>query len=457
VAPFLGGVFGSDGPLPRDVTPWFEQRHAAVELVRSMPIRVLSLLLEPGHLRSPLAPAIAGLLPLVCLPEPDPSFRRVRRGALAYVGGWMLMAPEARFVLTALPGLAALIAVRSSAVSASSAIRRAGLRVVLEASLVAAAACAVQVAVTTEDPAGMALGRRSAAGLLAAGLPPAPYRAYANEAVNTRVPPGERVLVVSHFSTYYVERECLADYHTGRTRLAVILAEGRTAPGIARRLRQLGIRWLLFTAPGVADFAKVPGAWEVPAGAWEGFARYVRECGETVWQTDWFALLRFGAPHAPRPLPVLPAYETLAFAEADRLFGAGDAVGALARYRAAPPLLTDVGSTAVRVGIACMALGRWPEAFAALRRGRALGVEAPGLHAALVHACLQQGRTEEALAEADAARREDPLSPTAAMERARVLSALGRVDEALRAAEAARRLRPEGAVLLELAGVAAGR
>ncbi|MEK7475363.1 MAG: glycosyltransferase family 39 protein [Candidatus Coatesbacteria bacterium] len=457
VAPFLGGIFGSAGSLPADVTPWFEQQHAVAGLVRSLPIRVLSLLLEPGHLRSPLAPAIAGLLPLVCLPEGDASRRRVRRGALAYVGGWMLLAPEARFVLPALPGLAALIAVRLAAAASWPVARRAGLRVALEASLVAAAACAVQVAVTSEDPAGMALGRRSARGLLAAGLPPAPYRAYANEVVNARVSTADRVLVVSHFSTYYIDRECLADYHTGRTRLAVILAEGRNAQGIARRLRQLGIRWLLFTAPGVADFAKVPGAWEVPPGAWEGFAGCLRERGDTIWQTDWFALIRFGAPHAPRPLPVLPAYETLAFAEADRLFGAGDALAALARYRAAPPLLADVGSTALRVAVACMALGRWSEAYSSLRRARSLGVEAPGLHAALVHACIQQGRADEALAEADAARRKDPLSPAAAMERARALSALGRVDEALRAADAARRLRPEGAVLLELGRVADGR
>jgi len=456
-APFLGYAFGSAGTLPADVTPWFDRPDALVELVRSLPVRVLSLLLEPGHLRSPLAPVIAGFLPLACLPEPDPARRRVRRAVFAYVGGWMLIAPEARFVLPALPGLAALIAFRCAGAVAWSPFRRAGLRAVLEASLVAAAACAVQVAAMTADPAGMALGRRSARGLLAAGLPPAPYRAYATEAVNAYVPPADRVLVASHFSTYYLERECLADYHTGRTRLASILAEGRTARGIAKRLRQLGIRWLLFTAPGVAEFAKVPGAWEVPAGGWEALAVVLRERSEAVWQTDWFTLLRIGASHPSRPLPVLPAYETIAFGEADALFGAGDAAGALERYRAGPPLLANVGSTHLRMAAAHMALGRWPEAFAALRRARALGVDTPGLHGAFAHACLQQGRADEALVEAEAARYEDPLSPGAAMGLVSPLTALGRVDEALRMADAARRLRPEGAALAGLGHVAGGR
>ena len=451
VFPFLGSVFGASSPVPADVIPWFDRPEPLAWFFRNLPARATALLLEPGHLESPVAPVFAGLLPLVCLREPDPGRRRARRAVLAFVGGWAILVPEARFVLPALPGLAALIAVRLEAAAAWTASRRAGLRLLVEASVLAGAAWGFQIAATTTEPFGMLLGRRSALGLLAAGLPPAPYRAYAAEAVNAVVPRDDRVLVVSHFSTYYIDRECLGDFHTGRTKLAAILAEGRTAPGIARRLRQLGVRWLLFTGPGVMTFAKVPGAWDVPEGAWDGFARVMRERSQAVWQTDWFALFRLGAARAPRPLPALPAYETLAFAEADRMMAEGDPAGALARYGSPPPLLADVGSTFMRRAVACMALGRWAAADAALRRARALGVDTPGLHLALAQESLQQGRAADALPEAEAARRLDPLSPTVAMGVVPVLTVLGRPEDAVRAAEEARRLRPEGRALRAIA------
>jgi len=446
VSPLLGGVFGTHEVIPGDVTPIFSLADPMGTLVESLPARAEALLVNHGRIDGPLAAAVAGLLPLLVLVRPAGGGRPLVAFVLAYLAGWFLLSPDVRFLLPVLPvvGLAAGDAFAALFGEAARGVRVAA-RALLEAQLIAGAVYGSAVLWVFFDPLGMPLGLASVEERLQLGLPPAPYTYYMKTWVNAHVPAGDRIWFLTHPFTYYVERECVADFHFGTSQFTRLARTAPTTNAMARRFRQLGFRWLLSTGANAAQYAAIPGYYDVPAGVPTALKRLLATRADAAWQTEHFTLYRLGPPHPPRPLPALPIFEALAWERADRDLGDGRARAALGAFLAPPPLLADVGSTFVRQGDAWMTLDQPARAEAAFRRALARGADQPRVRTGLAQALLRLGRPARALEHSEAGWRESPLSAYAAAGLALNYYQLGRAEEARRMIREAVRLRPDEA------------
>ncbi|MEK7475322.1 MAG: tetratricopeptide repeat protein [Candidatus Coatesbacteria bacterium] len=444
VSPLLGGLFGTHEVIPGDVTPLFSLADPLRHLVASLPARAEALLVNHGRIDGPVAAAVTGLLPLLAFGGLAPAARPLAAFVLAYLAGWFVLSPDVRFLLPVLPILG-LLAGDSFARIWGGAARgaRVAARLLLEAQLVAGALYGTSVLWVFFDPLGMPLGLASVEERLQLGLPPAPFTWYMKTYVNANVPAGERIWFLTHPFTYYVDRECVADFHFGTSQFTRLARSAPTAGAMARRFRQLGVRWLLSTGGNATQYASIPGYYDVPAGVPEALKRLLATRSDAVWQTESFTLYRLGRAHPPRPLPALPIFEALAWERADRDLGDGRTGEALTAFLAPPALLADVGSTYVRQGDAWMTLGDAPRAEAAFRRALALGADQPRIRTGLAQALLRLGRAGQALEHSEAAWRESPLSAYAAAGLALNYHALGRTEDARRLIREAIRLRPD--------------
>src|SRR6185436_13929909 len=126
-------------------------------------------------------------------------------------------------------------------------------------------------------------------------------------------PADARIWYMANFSTYYVERECLAEFHFGRSQFARLAEAHPTAAGMAKRFRQLGFPYLLSTGAIAEQYVSTTGYFDLPAGTWAEFKRLLATRADVAWQTESYTLYRLGRPHAARTLPDLPLYEAVAF------------------------------------------------------------------------------------------------------------------------------------------------
>jgi len=443
VSPLLGGIFGTAEVIPGDITPLAEAARGPAALVHAAAAHATALIYNHGRIDGPVACTIAGLLPLVFLTPGTAPLAALRGAALAWGAAWLVLAPDARFFLPILPAICVL-----ESAGLAELLRRAGhLRRALtgsvEAGLILGAAHAVFIQWVFFAPFGLALGFDTRAGKLAVGLQPPPFNWYLTGWLNDHVPAGDRIWFVSDFSTYYVRRECLADFHFGRSQFTRLMAEAPTAEALAVRLRQRGFRWICSTGQLQAQYLGTAGYFDAPPAAWGELKRFLTTRTDVAFEAENYTVFRVVRPHVPRPLPDLPVATTLAFHAADVAMDAGRYAEALAGYRAFPPLLADVAATWVRQGDACMMLGDSRAALAAFLRARALGCDNARVHAGIGNVLLRLGRGGEALAHNEASWRLNPLSANAAATLAVNLNLLGRTDDARRLIREAIRLAPD--------------
>jgi len=440
VMPFLGRLFGTPSDLPGDMVPFFESASPLAALLTALPDRAAALLLDPGGVDGPLSPVILGLLPLALAFRPvrpgphatdGSGTRALRRGLIAWLAGWFILAPNARFFLPALPVAAALATLGLSR-WLERAPRAAGgaLRVLVDSGMGAGAFYAACIQWVFFAPFSMVLGLEDAAAKLSMGLQPTPFGYYMVQEVNARVPRGGKVLFLCDFSTYYVERECVADFRFGRAKLTTLVESAPTAAGLAKRLRQKGIGWLLFTGPHASQFKDLPGYYDLGETGWREFRNFMATRTEVEWQTENYWLFRVTRTHPPYPLAAFPVYESLAFREADIALSDGRVAEALAAYTYPPPMLREVGSTCVRQADALLTIGRVGPAETAFRQALSLGCDNPRVHMGLAQIGLRQKRAADAVVEAEAALRQNPLSAYVAATLALAYDGNGRREDA---------------------------
>jgi tetratricopeptide (TPR) repeat protein len=442
VWPYLGALFGTRADIPQDVTPFFASAHPLSAFLHNMPAKLSALALDNGRVDGPLLPAIAGFLPLIALAPATPMLAMLRRAVLGYLLAWFILAPDARFLLPILPAICILVESSVERLMDSGRGARSMTRTFLEASLVLGAYSAAAIQWVFFAPFSMPLGLESAHGKLALGLTPPPWNSYTRDYVNTRTPKDARIMFLCHFSTYYYERVCLADFHYGTGQITKLLRERQTAPEIGKRLRQTGFRWLLSVGPGAAAYLKIPGYFSVPDAAWREWKIMLSRHAEAAWQTDNFTLYRLGPAHRPRPLPVLPVFESIEFEKVDSALEEGRPQEAIQLLKKVSPLLRDVGSTWLRSGDARTLAGDYAGALADFRRAASLGVDTPRLHLGMAHALLRLGRASEAIPHAEDAWRQNPLSAYTAATAATVYGTAGNLARARELVREALRLNP---------------
>lgn len=428
VAPFLGGLFGVPAEVPAEFATIFSGSSPLGALASSLTVRVQALLFDFGAINGPLAPVIAGFLPAVAVQSCTGPGGVLKRAALGYAAGWFVLCPDARFFLPVLPVLAALYSFLFGEAARLGGLARSGARVLLEASLVLGLAYSAGIQWIFYAPASISLGFESAAAKLERMLPPPPFTAQLKDFINANLGPRERILYLCHFNTYHVERECLADFHFGTAHVTRIIRKGRTASGMDRELKRRGIRWLLSTGTGAAQYAGIPGFFDVPPRGWREFKEMLCTYGQVSWQSDEYTLYRLGSRHPWQRLPAFPVYEALVFREADRALAQGRFREALAEYLSPPDLLEEVGSTFVRRGDALRGLGEHGRAARAYEKALDLGVQSSRLHLGLALALLHQRNPGEALLHAQAAWGRNPRSAHAAATLAGIYATMG--DEA---------------------------
>ena len=304
------------------------------------------------------------------------------------------------------------------------------MRVLVDSGMGAGAFYAACIQWVFFAPFSMVLGLEDAQAKLSMGLQPTPFGYYMIEAVNARVPRGGRVLFLCDFSTYYVERECVADFRFGKAKLSTLGESAPTAAGLARRLKQKGLRWLLFTGPHSSQFKDLPGYYNLGEAGWREFREFMATRTEVAWQTENYWLFRITRPHPPYPLAAFPVYESLAFRDADIALSEGRVEEAMAAYAWPPPMLREVGSTCVRQADALLTVGRAGAAETAFRQALSLGCDNPRIHMGLAQIKLRQKRAAEAVAEAEIALKQNPVSAYVAATLALAYDGTGRKDEA---------------------------
>jgi hypothetical protein len=446
VYPFLSPLLGMPASRAGDYVLPFEGLSTAGSTVRNaLSARLEAIVFDAGHIEGPMVPVFGGILPFLAFRPVTEGGRMARRAVAAYFVLWIALFPEIRFILPVIPAMAALAFGGLHRLVAGSAAFTRWARATLVTSALAGAMVAACLQLRDFHPLSIPLGLetpREKAGRL---ILPAPFTGYLAGAVGKRVPPGDRILFLCHFSSYYVERECITDVHFGRAKITDIIREGRDADGIARRLRQRGIGWLLLTGTGAAIYRHVPGFFDVPDGGWEEWKRMLERRTGVAWQTNYYVLLRVTPPHEPRPLAVLPVYEALEFAAADEDLREGRFVEAAVAYLKCPPLLEDVGSRWSRLGIALGGMGRHAEALRSFENATSLGFRAPRTLWGMAVSLLRLKRPEEALRAAEEAWGMDPRSaPTAAL-LAALEAGRGRREDALGWARKAVDLEPGSA------------
>jgi len=423
--PYLGSLFGTHADIPLDVTPFFAKESPLISWFANFPTRITALAFDNGRVDGPLLPAIAGFLPLVARTPATPILKMLRRAVLGYLAAWFMLAPDARFLLPILPAICLLVESAVEDFMATSNAARSMTRTFLEAGLIWGAYSGAAIQWVFFAPFSMPLGLETAHSKLEIGLTPPPWTSYARDYINANTPSNARIMFLCHFSTYYVERECIADFHYGTSRITKILLERRTAPEIDKKLRQIGFRWLLSTGPGAGQYLKIPGYFDVPIGIWKEWKRLLSERAEAVWQTDNYTLYRLGQRHEPRPLPALPVFEAIEFQKADEALDQGRPNDAIQLLKKVSPLMQDVGSTWLRSGDARNLMGDYPGALRDFQKAVSLGVNHPRLHLGMAHALLRLGRAPEALPHAEEAWRMNPLSAYTAATAASVQGTVG--------------------------------
>lgn len=454
VAPMLGGLFGTGDVLPGDVTPFFQREHPLAELLATAPERCLALFANAGRIDGPVASVVGGLFPLLLIrPPATPAAQAVRRAALGYTAGWWLLAPDSRFFLPALPWVAILLEEGWTALRAGWNPRAAlAGRALVEGSLAAGALYGAAILWTFFAPFALVLGFDTPAARHRQSLPPAPFTFYMKEHVNAMTPPGARIWYLSNFSTYYVQRECVADFHFGRSRFTEFALARPTAEGMAKGFRQRGFDYLLSTGHEAAQYLDIPGYFDLPDRTWAEFRRLLATRAEVAWQSDTYVLFRLTrTPRPARPLPAFPLLEAIAFRRADLDLSEGRTADALKIFLEPPPLLEGVGTVFVRQGDAWMVLGEAVKAEAAFRRALAAGTDNPRVRAGIAQARLRQGDPNGALPHAEEAFKQHPYSAFNAASLAQIYAALGRRDDAKRLIKAAVALFPNERQYREMA------
>jgi len=440
--PYLGAIFGAHSVIPPDVTPFFEKASPLAGLAYLLPRRAGGLFFDNGRVDGPLLPAVWGLLPLLAMPPSSDAMAVLRRSVFGYLAAWFLLAPDVRFLLPALPALVLTIEPAIASVAAAGAAARKWTRAILETGLASGMLYGACIQWTFFAPFTLPLGREDPHRKLEMGLDPPPWAAYTKDFVNANLPRNARIMFLSHFSTYYYERECIADFHYGTSHLAEILRENRTAEDMDKRLRQLGIRWLLDIWTGPNQYGKIPGYYDVPPGVPEQFKRFIAERGEAVWLMDNFTLFRLGRRHAARPLPSLPVYGWLPLAGAEQADDTGQMLRALASLKSPPPLARNLGTTWLQRGDIQNGLEDFAGAESSFRHALEYGLDVPRVRLGLSYALLRLGRPRAALPHATEAFRRSPLSAYAAANLASIEATLGNRTRALELVREAVRRNP---------------
>lgn len=451
VAPFFGahvGLFQAD--VPELALP-FMGRPEFSTMRYGLLAKLEALYLDRGHMDAPLLPVVAGLLPLLVLRRAPGRLAFARRAALVFLALWAVLCAEIRFLLPIVPVLAVLLGGAAAPVIARGGIPGRGVRVALEAGVIAGAVFAAGTQWINFAPFSMPLGLESFRDKLELGLPPQPFMAYTRAFINARVPRSDRVLFASYFHSYYVERECLTDFHIGRGVITRLLRENPSPGALRRRFRQLGIGWILSTGHLANQFAHMPGYYDAPPEAWAAFKELLATRSEVAWQTNYFTLFRLGPRHAPAPLPAFPVYEVLAYRQAVLDLKSGRAGEAVAALASPPSLLRDVGRTYVLRGLAFDALHRYAEARDDFGHALACGTDTPELRAGLARALVVAGRNREALHHVTIARAQHPTSGYIASLAAMIHAELGNRDEARALIREAVRREPDVRQYLRLA------
>jgi len=442
VWPYLGSLFGTHADIPPDVTPFFAKANPLMSWFSNLPVRITALAFDNGRVDGPLLPAIAGFLPLVARTPATPMLAMLRRAVLGYLAAWFLLAPDVRFLLPLLPAISILVESSVESLMATGKTARSMVRTFLETSLVFGAYSGAAIQWVFFAPFSMPLGLESGHSKLEMGLTPPPWTSYARDFVNANTPKNARIMFLCHFSTYYFERECMADFHFGTAQITKILLERRTAPEIDKRLRQTGFRWLLSTGPGAAQYLYLPGYFGVPPAVWAEWKLLLSERAEAVWQTDNYTLYRLCPRHAPRPLPALPVFEAIEFEKVDAALEQGRPQDAIGLLKMVSPLLRDVGSTWLRSGDARNLTGDYSGAVRDFSKAASLGVDCPRLHLGLAHALLRLGRAAEAVPHAEESWRMNPLSAYTAATAASIQGTVGNFPRARMLIREALKLNP---------------
>lgn len=444
VFPFLSRWFGDPIILPSDIEiPVFQLGGGLPRVVETVASCAKATFLDHGHVDGPHLPVLAGLVPLLVLGRYTGIHAAARRALLAYVLGWFAIHPDARFLLPVFPLLLVMLAGGPAPLLGQPGAGPAGLRAAAWTSVLAGSAYAASVQWVFFAPFSLVLGLETADTKLQIGLPPPPFSYYTRAYINSRVPPDARILYVSHFSTYYVERECLADFHFAKAHLTRLLEHSRTAPDLALALKRRGIGWILSTGTLAAGYRHIPGYFDLPADRWRVWKEFLMTRTEVPWQTEHYTLFRVVNPHPLRPVPALPVYETLAYNDADEALGRGDIKEALQVFTAPPPLLQDVGSTYVRQADALLAAGSERRAETAFLAALGFGADNPRVRVGLAQISLRRGTPQLGLPHARLAFEQNPLSAYAAATLALTCAGAGLPAEAQRLIREAVRLRPD--------------
>ncbi len=443
VSPMLGGVFGTHESHPFNFSIAFGPDRSLPGILASLPAGLSVLFFDDGLVDGPLTAAVGCALPLVFLRTGSPDLRFLRRSVLVYALGWWLLCPHVRYLLPVIPALCVLVEFGLGTLIASAAAPFRLFRILFEAGLAAGVLYAASTQWVFFGPFSFMLGLENKESRLIVGLPPPPFHYYAREFINESTPASARILQVANFSSYFIERECISDFHFGRAHITKIIRDAGSPDEIGRRFKRLGIRWLLHSSSGIRQYLRIPGFFDVPERDWAIFKEFLATRTRIAWQTDGYTLSCMDRNGAPRPCPDFPAYETIRFHRADQDLSQGRVEEALSAFLRPPDLLADVGSTYIRQADAFMLLGRFAEAELAFRRALKLGADVPRVQIGLAQIYLRTGRFSRALEHALNARRENPRSGYAAATLAVIYHQLGRMDSARENIRLAERLSPD--------------
>jgi len=431
VHPFLDAFMGLPAIRPGEHALPFEETGTMVTAVPKASVAAIrAFFLEGGHIEGPLSPAIGGALPFILLGVAGGGSRFAGRMAAVCLVLWLALFAEIRFILPALPPMIALAMRNMRQWSADSRLRAGLVRMALFLGVTLGTFQAAFIHWRDFKPFSMAFGLETGYTKVQRIFPPVPFRGYARDHVNANVPGNGRILCLCSQITYYVNRECISDIPFGTSHLTTMMREGGTADGMARWLRQRGIRWILSAETGVNQFTNIPGFFDAPPNAWAEWKRLLVERTETVWQTDYFTLMCLTRPHRPGWLPVLPVYEVIAFRRANEALANGRYDEAAALFANPPVLLADIGSSWAGLGHALGGDGKWTGAMKAYERAMSLGIRTPQVLSGLACTYLNLGRLGEAMKLAGEAKRADPANALADQVLVRVRAAPGAASTA---------------------------
>jgi len=445
VHPFLSAWMGMPAPrLPDMALPFEEAGTEGRVLASTVGGKLDSLLLGDGRFTGPIAPVFAAFLPLLLFFGPKVRSPResARYATLVFVASWFLLCPDPRFLAPVLPLAFILMFASLDAETPTPALRRSA-HWILQAGLVAGALFGAGYQWTTFAPFAMPLGLESRQDKLELGLRPAPFLAYAMKATEERVPREGRVLAVCAVHSYYLERETLTDVHYGRAHVTSVVRYGRDEEGIARRLRQLGVKWILAAEDLAGNFLPVHGFYDAPKAQWDEWLRFLARRTEPVWQTDGFVLYRIGAPHPPRNLPSAPPVDAMALEDTTMTMQDGKPTLTLRILDIIPPGLEGVATPKLVRARAYSALRDFTKALASYDAAIRCGLDTPETDLGRARALYALGQPAESARAAMRALERNPRSAYANGLLAIMLADRGAYAQARELAQRAALLDPD--------------